>query len=100
MGVPRVCITVGNSKANGLVEVTIRVFKDVMRKYISEYPNAFWSDFVTHALMMMRFTTHRSHGLPPYTIVTGNKVPLPHILLNPDTESPSEMSTQSELTAA
>lgn len=82
--IARCCITVGNSKANGLAERVIRVFKEVMRKYLSEYPVAYWSDFVPHALMLLRFTAHRFHGLPPYTVITAQPPSLPSVLSTTD----------------
>ena len=70
-GIRHLTITVGNSKANGQVERIIRVFKDIIRKLQGAHPTSFWSDFVPDALLMLRHTTTRAHGFPPFTIVTG-----------------------------
>ena len=53
------------------------MFKDVIRKLINAYPSAYWSDFIPNALILLRHTTTRAHGLPPYTIVTGQFPSLP-----------------------
>ena len=66
-----------------------------MRKFMDQYPHAYWSDFVPHALMMLRFTAHRAHGLPPYTVITGQQPPLPPLINNPQCEA----TTFPELTA-
>mgnify|MGYP003390283637 FL=1 len=54
--------------------------KDVIRKYQTQYPTSYWSDMVPHALTLMRFTTTRAHGFPPYTLVIGCNPELPTAL--------------------
>ena len=73
-------ITVGNSRANGQAERIIRVFKDVIRKLGAANPTAYWFDFIPDALLLLRHTTTRAHGFPPYTIVTGQHPNLPTTL--------------------
>jgi len=64
-------ITVGNSKANGQVERTIRTIKEVIRKGLTEDPESFWSDHLPAALIVLRHSMARGHGFPPFTIITG-----------------------------
>lgn len=61
----------GNSRSNGQAEVTIRVFRQGIRKIMAAYPTMYWSDVVKYVLMAMRFAPTRAHGLPPFTVVTG-----------------------------
>lgn len=81
LGVKHRRITVGNSRANGQVERTIRTIKDVIRKMQSEHANTFWSDHLPTALMALRFTAHKLLGMPPFVILTGQPaVPPSHLL--------------------
>ena len=61
----------GNSKANGQVERTIRTLKEIIRRQMAVAPVTFWSDHLPPALIALRHTTARSHGYPPFTVVTG-----------------------------
>ena len=70
-GVKHNKITVGNSKANGQVERTIRTIKDVLRKSMAADDDSYWSDHVAAALITLRHSLARSHGYPPFTIITG-----------------------------
>ena len=63
--------TVGNSKANGQVERTIRTIKDIMRKEMAVAPDTYWSDHLPPVLIALRHTAARSHGFPPFTVLTG-----------------------------
>ena len=76
MGVKLKRITVGNSRANGQVERTIRTVKDVIRRMLTAQPDSFWSDHLAPALMALRFTPHRVLKLPPFTVVSG-RTPVP-----------------------
>ena len=71
VGITRRRITVGNSRANGQVERTIRTIKDVIRRCQSVHPESYWTDHVPTALMALRFTRQRTIGFPPYTLITG-----------------------------
>jgi hypothetical protein len=64
-------ITPGNSKGNGLVERAIRTVKVGIRLMLTLEPDTYWTDHIAPILMAMRFSMARSHGYPPYTIVTG-----------------------------
>jgi transposase InsO family protein len=64
-------ISVGNSKANGLVERTIRTLKGIIRKGLTDDPDSYWSDHLAGALLVLRLSTARAHGYPPFTVVTG-----------------------------
>ena len=66
-------ITVGNSKANGQVERTIRTLKDVLRRGLTKEPASYWSNHLAPALAMLRFTPSRMTGLAPFSMVTGRK---------------------------
>jgi hypothetical protein len=48
----------------------IRTFKDIMRRE-GVLEVGWWSDALAIALAAMRMTSAASHGLPPFTIVTG-----------------------------
>jgi Integrase core domain len=63
--------TSGNSRYNGLSERYIRVFREVIRKYLGQHPTAYWTDIVPYALMALRHTPVRAHGFPPFTVLTG-----------------------------
>lgn len=49
----------------------IRSIKDVIRKEASVDPASYWSDHVTPALIALRHSLARSHGYPPFTVITG-----------------------------
>ena len=53
------------------------MLKIVIRKYLAEHHDSYWSDIVPYALMAMRMTIHLAHNLPPFTIVTGRYPALP-----------------------
>ena len=71
LGIQHLHNTVGNSKANGQVERAIRTIKDIMRKEMALLPDSYWSDHLPAVLIAMRHTAARSHGYPPFTVVTG-----------------------------
>ena len=66
--------------------------KDVIRRQMTAHPASYWSDAVPYALLAMRMTTSRAHGLHLYTIVTGSYPCLPSMLLegNPQDELPDD----------
>lgn len=81
LGIKHRQITVGNSRANGQAERTIRTIKEVIRRMMTEQEHTFWSDHLPAALMTLRFTAHRLLGMPPFVIVTGRTaVPPSHLL--------------------
>ena len=69
----------GNSKANGQVERTIRTLKETFRRMLTKEPATFWSNHLGPALAMLRFTSSRMTGLPPFTILTGRQPQLPSL---------------------
>lgn len=71
LGIQHNRITVGNSKANGQVERTIRTLKETIRRGLVRDPHSYWSNHVAPALAMMRFTPNRITGLTPFSLVTG-----------------------------
>ena len=73
----------------------IRTIKEVIRKYLSRYTDCYWSEFVTQALILLRFTTSRAHGFTPYQLTTGWPPPLPPIISN----SPHIFAQNRELTS-
>jgi len=73
-------ITVGNSKANGQAERTIRLIKQVCRKGVTADPQTFWSNHLPAALMRLRFTVHKAHQMPPFRVLTGQTPNLPSIV--------------------
>ena len=81
LGVTMTHSSVGNSRANGQAERTIRTLKDVVRRQMTAHPTSYWSDAIPYALLAMRMTTSRAHGLPPFTIITGSYPSLPSMLL-------------------
>lgn len=81
LGVTARRITVGNSRANGQVERTIRTIKDVIRKMQTDRVDTYWSDHVPTALISVRFAPHKLLGMPPFVVVTGQvAVPPSHLL--------------------
>ncbi len=71
LGIVHYKITVGNSKANGQAERTIRTLKETIRRGLTRDPRSYWSNHVAPALAMMRFTPSKMTGLTPFSIVTG-----------------------------
>ena len=71
MGIRHSKITVGNSKANGQVERTIRTIKDVIRRCSTMGPPHYWTDDLPAALIALRHATSAAHGYPPFPVITG-----------------------------
>ena len=90
LGIAHHRITVGNSKANGQVERTIRTLKEVIRRGLTKEPATFWSNHLGPALAMLRFTSSRMTGLPPFTIVTGRQPQLPSLPARPLPDLPAQ----------
>lgn len=73
LGIAHHHITVGNSKANGQVERTIRTLKETMRRGLTKDHTSFWSNHLGPALALLRFTPSRMTGFAPFTLATGHK---------------------------
>ena len=89
----------GNSKANGQVERTIRTIKDVLRKQLAADPDGYWSDHVAAAIITLHLSLARSHGYPPFTIITGLLPVLPSDLTEvppPPAPPEGEVTAQQE----
>jgi Integrase core domain len=70
LGITFSWISIGNSRANGQAERMIRTLKDIIRRE-GVLEAGFWSDALPLALTAMRMTSAESHGLPPFSVVTG-----------------------------
>ena len=53
LGIVHHHITVGNSKANGEVERTIRMLKDCIRCGLTKMPTTFWTNHLAPALLLL-----------------------------------------------
>ena len=95
LGIVHNRITVGNSKANGQVERTIRTLKETIRRGLTKDPATFWSNHLPPALAMLRFTSNRMTGLPPFSIITGRTPQLPSLPARPLPTLP-KMPTQAQ----
>ena len=74
-------ITIGNSKANGQVERTIRTLKDCIRRSLTKMPATFWTNHLAPALLLLQMTASRMMGVAPYLLVTGQQLLLPSIAI-------------------
>ena len=96
MGIAHNRITVGNSKANGQVERTIRTLKETIRRGLTKDGASYWSNHLGPALAMMRFTPSRMTGLTPFAIITGRHPILPSLPAKPLPELPAEPTPEQE----
>ena len=71
LGIVHHHITVGNSKANGQVERTIRTLKDCIRRSLTKMPATFWMNHLAPALLLLCMTASRMTGITLYLLVTG-----------------------------
>ena len=74
-------ITIGNSKANGQVERTIRMLKDSIRCGLTKMPTTFWMNHLAPALLPLCMTASRMMGIMPFLLVTGQQPLLPSIAI-------------------
>lgn len=65
---------------------------------MTAHPASYWSDAVPYALLTLRMTTARAHGLPPFTIATGSYPSLPSLLLEgaPQDDLPADATPEQE----
>ena len=70
LGIVHHHITVGNSKANGQVERTIRTLKDCIRHGLTKMPATFWTNHLAPALLLLCMTAGRMMGVMPYLLAT------------------------------
>ena len=95
LGIVHHHITVGNSKANGQVEWTIRTLKDCIRRSLTKTPTTFWTNHLAPVLLLLRMTVSRMTGIAPYLLATGQQLLLPSIAIPrlpalPDQPTPDE----------
>ena len=98
LGIVHHHITIGNSKANGQVEQTIRMLKDCIRRGLTKMPATFWMNHLAPALLLLHMTASRMTGIAPYLLVTGQQLLLPSIAVPglpslPDQPTPDEEET-------
>ena len=98
LGIVHHHITIGNSKANGQVEQTIRMLKDCIRRSLTKTPATFWMNHLALALLLLHMTVSRMTGVAPYLLVTGQQQLLPSITVPglpslPDQLTPDEEET-------
>ena len=70
LGIIHHCITVGNSKANGEVERTIRTLKDCIWHGLTKAPATFWMNHLASALLLLHMTASRMMGVTLYLLAT------------------------------
>ena len=88
-------ITVGNSKAKGQVEWTIRMLKDCIRRGLTKMPATFWTNHLAPALLLLHMTASRMTGIVPFLLATSQQPLLPSIAIPglpslPDQPTPDE----------
>ena len=66
-------ITIGNSKANGQVEWTIRMLKDCIQCSLTKAPTTFWMNHLSLALLLLHMTVSRMMGIALYLLVTSQQ---------------------------
>ena len=96
LGIVHHRITVGNSKANGQVERTIRTIKDGLRRGLTRHATSYWSDHLPAVLLMLRHTASRMTRTPPVTLLTGLSAALPSLTREPLPDLPAEPSEAEE----
>ena len=64
-------ISIGNSKANGQVEWTIRMLKDCIWRGLTKTPATFWTNHLAPVLLLLHITVSRMMGIAPYLLATG-----------------------------
>jgi len=70
---------------------------------MTAHPASYWSDAIPYALLALRMTTARGHGLPPYSVITGSYPSLPSMLLegaNSPGELPDDATPEQEVAYA
>ena len=71
LGIVHHYITIGNSKANGQVELKIRTFKDCIWHGLTKMPTTFWTNHLALVLLLLHMTASRMTGVMPYLLATG-----------------------------
>ena len=98
LGIVHHHITVGNSKANGQVELTIRTLKDCIRRGLTKMPATFWMNHLAPALLLLCMTVSRMAGIAPYLLATGRQplllsIAIPGLPSLPDQLTPDKEET-------
>ena len=73
LGIVHHHITIGNSKANGQVEQTIRMLKDCIWCGLTKAPTTFWTNHLASALLLLCMTASRMMGGAPYLLATSQQ---------------------------
>ena len=79
LGIIHYFITIGNSKANGQVEQTIKMLKDCIWHGLTKVLTTFWTKHLALALLLLCMTVSKMTGIVPYLLATGQQPLLPSI---------------------
>ena len=71
LGIVHHHITVGNSKANGQVERTIRMLKDCIWYGLTRTPTTFWTNHLASVLLLLHMIASRMTVIILYLLATG-----------------------------
>ena len=89
-------ITVGNSKANGQVEWTIKMLKDCIWHGLTKEPATFWMNHLALALLLLCMTAGRMMGIAPYLLATSQQPLLPSMAIPGLPSLPDQMTPDEE----
>ena len=67
-------ITVGNSKANGQVEWTMRMLKDYIWNSFKKEPASFWMNHLALTLLLLHMTASWMTGIVPFLLASGHQL--------------------------
>ena len=81
LGIVHDHITIGNSKANGQVEQTIRMLKDCIWCGLTKEPATFWTNHLALALLLLYMTVSRMMGVMPFLLAMGQQPLLPSMAI-------------------
>ena len=90
--------TIGNSKANGQVEWTIRMLKDCIWCSPTKTPTTFSTNYLALALFLLQMTVSRITGIMPYLLATGRQPLLPSIAIPELPSLPDQLTPDGEET--
>ena len=89
-------ITVSNSKANGQVEQTIRIFKDCIQCGLTKEPTSSWMNYLALALLLLCMTVSQMMGITPFLLATGYQLFLPSMAIPRLLSLPNQMTSDEE----
>ena len=81
MGIIHHHTTVGNDKANGQVEWTIRMLKDCIWRGLTKEPTSFWMNHLALALLLLCMTASQMMGITPFLLAIGHQLLLPSMAI-------------------